>query len=142
MVFNKFPAAAAAIGHPEQNIAVEDEDGYEILSDLEFRHYCNCKEEPCFVIITNLFDGNVTGASNSSTSVTTTTTETNTASIVCGTISVAINEAGLSLEDQIENIIVPTEEIDDHVADLQRVDKPKVLFCSLNMLSYKTLACL
>lgn len=128
MVCNKIPAAARAIGHPEQNIAVEDEDGYEILSDLEFRHYCKCKEEPCFVILTNLFNENVTGASNSWTSDTAATTETNTTPIVCGTLPVAINEAGLSPEDQIENIGVPTEEIADHIADSQRVDKPKVLY--------------
>ena len=114
---------AATICRREKNIVVEDDDGYEICSDIEIELFCKRKDDPCFVITTTLDADNenaIVALSNSPTRlVTASVVEENDEPLVFAVNhrSVAVNEAEMDVtsEDVIyfENM---DEDIEDHVA--------------------------
>lgn len=127
--------AATTIGRHEKSIVIEDDDGYEICSDLEFQLFCNRKDEPCFVVTTSTIDNeSETIASTNSVTrvVNAAVTETNAAPLVLVPPSVAVIEAEFdaTLDGPFENL-VGLNEADDQGAQqgpTQPAEKPQVYF--------------
>ena len=95
---------AATICRREKNIVVEDDDGYEICSDIELELFCKRKDDPCFVITTTLDADNenkIVALSNSPTRlVTASVVEENGDPLVFAHRSVAVNEAEMDVTSE------------------------------------------